>query len=494
MNLTSPDLTSPPNPLSHRRGGTEMSFVFSCSPSPMGEGAGGRGQGQRGQNSPANNRGFTVYIVLAILSIAMLMISVLLIRINAVQKFSSAAVKKTQAFHLAQSGVERASYFLSGGDNHTIDWECENYSEKIGEFGEITLQNRKFGVFAKLTSTGRRLDYTCTYENIFGRTLPELLEPVITLTGHSGGLELKDGSTLSGPVVLFHGGIKYYQSPVIIKVSPSLPFDSLAVYKTVQKINSECIALLANKNNITSDFRIDETTDITKFGDTIVVLGNLDISGRELENKVIIVSGNATLEHNAVLRLSMLFCENAYVNNARVLQSVVYTQKKCLLQSGVYNAQCITNDSLIVKNGMSFGTMSVFVNYRSIVNDTVVSGGIYLDENTRYQGVIISVMDSLAKKRSWYPSITLGLKASVNGVLVTNQSIYMKENSVKGHIWAQQIESSDKNVAYTNYLIGCTIQPSEINIPFPLFGPAPLRLLGDQASEVHYQHASGETL
>jgi len=36
--------TSPPNPLSHRRGGIEMNIILSSSPSPMGEGAGGRGQ------------------------------------------------------------------------------------------------------------------------------------------------------------------------------------------------------------------------------------------------------------------------------------------------------------------------------------------------------------------------------------------------------------------------------------------------------------------
>ncbi len=464
-------------------------YGFLSSSPPAGDLGGVPLRGAGGEvNSPSNNRGFTVYLVLAILSIAILMISVLLLRINAVQKSASATVKKTQAYHLAQSGVERASYFLSGGDKHTIDWECDNYVEKIGDFGIITLQNRKFGVYSKLTSTGRRLDYTCTYQNIFGRTIPELLKPVITLTGHSGGLELKDGSTLSGPVVLFHGGIRYYQSPVIIKVSPSLPFDSSAVYKTVQKINSECIALLANKNSITSDFTINESTDLTKYGDTIVVLGDLAISGRELENKLIIVSGTATLDRNAALRMSMLFCETAHVNDARVLHSVVYTQKKCLLRSGMYNAQCITNDSLVIKKEMAFGTMSVCVNYRSAVNDTIVSGGVYLDENVKYQGVIISVMDSLAKKRCWYPSITLGQHTSVNGILVTNQSIYMKKNSIKGHIWAQQIESSDKNVAYTNYLIGCTIQPSEINIPFPLFGPAPFRLVADQVSEAQYQH------
>jgi hypothetical protein len=468
-----------------RKIGAELAHA----PAPLSYGRGAGGE----VKTHSNNSGFTVYIVLTILSIAMFMISVFLIRMNAVQKFSSAEVKKIQVYHLAQSGVERASYFLSGGDNHTIDWECENYAEKIGDYGLITLQNRKFGVFAKLTSTGRRLDYTCTYQNIFGRTLPELLDPVITLTGHSGGLELKDGSTLSGPVVLFHGGIRYYQSPVIIKVSPSLPFDSTAVYKTVQKINSECIALLANRNCITSDFVINESTDLTKYGDTIVVLGNLEISGREIENKLIIVSGTATLDRNAALRMTMLFCETAQVNDARVLHSVVYTQKKCLLRSGMYNAQCITNDSLVIKKDMSFGSLSVCVNYRSTVNDTIVSGGVYLDENVNYHGVIISVMDSLAKKRCWYPSITLNRNASVNGILVTNQSIYMKENSVKGHIWAQQIESSDKNVAYTNYLIGCTIQPSEINMPFPLFGPSPFRLLTDQATEAHYQHVLRDT-
>jgi len=46
-----------------------------------------------------------------------------------------------------------------------------------------------------------------------------------------------------------------------------------------------------------------------------------------------------------------------------------------------------------------------------------------------------------------------------------------QRNKITGHIWAQQIESSDNNVAYTNHIINCTIQLPEKDVLFPLVNP-----------------------
>ena len=378
---------------------------------------------------------------------------------------------------LAESGIVRAEYFLCDGDGHSLDWETDNYKEDVNDFGKISIKNKRFGVYSQIEAIGKRLDYSCTIKGLFGREIPPLLDPVITLTGHAGGLELRKESKISGTVVLFHGGIKNTNVPVIIRSSPVFPFDSTSVYKAVKRCNDQFLSLLTSKNVITGNAMITSTNDSNYTRDTLIVMGDCELNNVTLQNRLLAVSGKLIIIGNCKIEKSALFCEKCEIRGGLTNNTLIFCQKKLSIKNGNHNTQFIAADSITISNSAHFGTMVTCVNYREVKNDTLVSGGVYLENKTRYSGIIISAMDSIAKKREWHPSVVLDSLAEVNGMIITDQSIFMKENRIKGHIWARQIETTDDKLSYTNYLINCQIESGPEKYSFPLFGPQPVRII-----------------
>jgi hypothetical protein len=215
--------------------------------------------------------------------------------------------------------------------------------------------------------------------------------------------------------------------------------------------------------------------------DTINVMGDCELKNVTLSNKCFAVSGELTVDGTTKIDKSKFFCEKCNIKNGVTSNSLFFSQKKMIIKGGFHSAQFIASDSIEVGNNSRFGTMALCVNYREVRSDTLVSGGVYLEEKSQFRGIIISAMDSIAKKREWRPSIVLGRMAEVNGMLITDQSVFIKDNLISGHVWARQIESTDDKLSYTNYLFGCVITPSEIGFPFPLFGPPPVGIvMGDR--------------
>lgn len=429
-----------------------------------------------------NQNGFSIYLIIIILTIVSILLSVTLYGIHSTRKSASAEMKKFQARMLAESGIVRAEYFLSGGDGHSLDWETDNYKEEMNDFGTISIKNKRFGVYSEIEASGKRLDYTCTIKGLFGRDLPPLLDPVITLTGHAGGLELKKESKISGTVVLFHGGIKNSNIPVIIRSSPVLPFDSTSVYKAVKRCDDQFLSLLTSKNVITGNAMITSANDSNYTHDTLIFMGDCELNNVTLQNRLLAVSGKLIIIGNCKIEKSALFCEKCEIRGGLTNNTLFYSQKKMSIENGIHNAQFIATDSIKISNSAHFGVMATCVNYRDVKNDTLVSGGVYLERKTHFRGIIISAMDSIAKKREWRPSVVLDSLAEVNGMVITDQSIFMKQNRIKGNIWARQIETTDEKLSYTNYLINCQIESGSEKYSFPLFGPRPVKIrLGEHS-------------
>lgn len=420
------------------------------------------------------------------MSITAIILSNSLYSLNSIRKQTSIELKKFQARMLAESGIVRAEYFLSGGDGHSLDWETENYSENVNTFGTISLKNLRFGAFTRIEARGIRLDYTCTIKGLFGRDIPEALDPTITLTGNTGGLELKNNSEVTGYVVLSHGRIKHRQDQVIIRESPSLPFDTKALSAMFKKYNKQFVKMLSGKNAVSGSKEFTDNNDSSMVIDTIIIFGDCNLIGVDVNNKCFAISGKLTIGNNAKVEQSKIFCHECEIREATTNNSFFFSQKKMTIGNGAHNSQFIVNDTIIIGRKARFGNMALCINYRGIHDDTIVSGGVYIEDRSQFKGIIISGIDSIGKKKEWRPSIVLGKQAVVNGLIITDHSIYMKENKINGHIWAMQIESSDENMSYINYLFQCTINPAQENFPFPLFGPLPvsIRLSGNSVQYV----------
>ncbi|NLD99429.1 MAG: hypothetical protein GX640_06095, partial [Fibrobacter sp.] len=372
-----------------------------------------------------------------------------------------------------------------GGDGHTITWETDRFEETLENYGSIILKNGRFGLFSRIESRGLLLQSVDTVSGIAGRDIPLNLQPSLTLSGHVGGLILYNGSSIDGQVVLHHGDIyrerrgrplSEYQNRLIIRESPSLPFDSLAIPKLFEQLNNAHISLLSSKNVITANVLISNPKDTLFKNDTIVVLGNCLIDGGPLQNKTLVVSGMLMVQRNALIQLCRIYAEKVTIEDGMTDGSVFYSSKNTSINGGEHNSQFFSGDTLLCKKNASFRAMNVLACFQKAKNDSIICGGVNFEPGTRVKGTVICCRDSSARRVISGPAIVFGRGCVFTGVAVTDYDIDILEMQVKGHIWARSITTSDSGKSYTNFLINSSIKRPDEQLFFPLIGGLPVEV------------------
>ena len=373
-----------------------------------------------------------------------------------------------------------------------MDWETNLLQENIPGFGDIKLLHKKFGLFSRVVSQGIRIKDTCTISGLFGRNLPPILQPTLTLTGHVGSLVLYEGSSIDGYIVLHHGEIyrnrrgrplSEYQNRLIIRESPSLPFDSTKIPLLFDKFSTEYQRLLRNKNAISGNMHIDKNTnDSILQQNEIIVLGDCYISSGSLVKTKLAVSGKIHIQNSAIINESELYSAKLIVDGGVSSNSLFYSLKTIQIKGGNHNSQFFARDSISIAKQASFDKFNTFVSYREMIKDNTVSGGIVFESGSEITGTVISCLDPLAKKILTGASITIGKKSSLIGVIVTDHDLDINEITIKGHVWARSIVARNEKQSFVNYLISSTIEQPEHSIPFPLVGLPPVKMVFQKAT------------
>jgi hypothetical protein len=378
-----------------------------------------------------------------------------------------------------------------------MDWETDNFEETVDSFGTIKISNKRFGLFSKITSVGKRINSEYTVSGLFGRDIPELLKPSLTLTGHVGGLVLYEGSKIDGYIVLHHGDIyrdkrgtplKEYRDKLIIRESQQLPFDSMAIPKLFQQMANVHTTSLSDKGAITGNLEIISSEDSLVRKKTIVVLGNCSIKIAKLDNKKIIVSGNLEIMDGAQVEESEMYAEKIKVMSGSTKNSLFYSERVMDLKGGNHNSQFFARDSIKISHEVTFGELSIICVNREGVKDSTVSGGVYFEENSTFTGTAISCNDSSAKNIYTGPSIVFGQNCHIAGFLITNHDIDIKNAIVKGNIWARNVVTTKKDQSYINYLVMSVIEKVDKSTQFPLLGRLPAKVIGTGYKSVYIKN------
>lgn len=437
-----------------------------------------------GNNPLANQRGYALYLVLVVLSISGILFTVSL-KSSSLAQIAALNLKNRMSAKLnALSGMERAEYFLNGGDGHDFTWETEKFYEEMPGAGSFEIICSRFGVLKKTICTGKRLKQQYTVNAIMGRDLPKNIAGIITLTGHVGGLVLDGGTTLKGTVVLHHGAVKRGKNKSSIPgsdtwtkniESPSLPFD--------KKPLETLFAVLPQKlNGIHNDtLKTSSSTHITNAQDTllkaspVLIQGDLTIAGCEIDNTEFIVSGNCTIEGNALLKRVAIYADKITVRDGTTVNALLFAQSGITVTGGEHRSQFLANDTIIISKEGQCHEGTILISHRIQKNDTLLSGGITLAPGSVFDGHIICYSDSLinaANVRSG-ASITLGERSTVIGTIITDGDIDTKNIQLKGVLWARSIITMENEISYKNWLIGSPFTEYRPPYPFPLIGELP---------------------
>lgn len=423
-----------------------------------------------------SNSGYALYLVLVVLFVAGILFSVSIRSSGAAHIQSVRHVQYLQAGLLAQSGIARAEYFLNGGDGKDLNWETEEFKEKIGNYGTIIMSCRPFGLFSRVASTGSRFDKSYSLKCIMGRDVPRDLEPVITLTGHVGGLVLSQGTTIDGKVVLHHGTVKRgnnkspipnAQTWVTQRESPPIPFD-------IEKISE----FMENATERVSDNHNNEPESSAVQNDFSVMHGDYDVGQNTITDRKLIVTGALTMGRGAVCRGSMFLCKQVTITDGKTDKCVFFSDSLLQIKGGAHAAQFFSNDSIIIGKDARFDAGALWVSHRVQNSDTTLSGGIVFPEKVTLNGHVICFTDSIEDNSEVRvgPAVVLGEQSAFNGTIITDGDISMKNIAINGHIWARSIVTIDDKISYKNWLLGCTVKKLKDNIPFPLLGDTPVKV------------------
>ncbi|HEX3020758.1 MAG TPA: hypothetical protein VHP36_10670 [Chitinispirillaceae bacterium] len=435
---------------------------------------------------PNNQSGYTLYTVLIILTVTAILLSLTIKHIGFTRKQTSNDIHGIQARLLAESGITRAEYFLNGGDGHSMEWETDRFEESIGNYGKILLKIRKFGLFSRIESQGIRLKNTCTISGLFGRDIPDILKPSLTLTGHVGGLILHEGSAIEGQIVLHHGDIyrerrgrpiAEYQKKLIIRESQDLPFDSLLIPELIGDLNKTHISLLSSKNALTGYLSDSNLRDCLLKNDTIVVLGDCRIEHTKVHNKLMVISGTLSINDNSSIDGSLFLAEKIIINGGNVSGTLFFSSKKTMLNGGYLNSQFYAQDTISATKEVKYGAMTVIACLRNRSVDSTLTGGICFEAGTSFKGTVIGYVDNSAKLSGIGPSVVFGKGSDVSGVIITNHDLDIKEIKIKGYVWARTIMTLYNGMSFTNYLINSTISQPDKEFFFPMIGELPARIL-----------------
>ncbi len=434
-----------------------------------------------------NNKGYTLYLVLVTVAVAGILFTISLNASASAHLVSIRQSQRLQAKLLAQSGIARAEYFLNGGDGHNLYWETDGFKESINKYGEISLLCNRFGGFARVISEGRRLKKKYTLQGLMYRDVPKNISPVLTLTGHVGGLVLDYTTSLSGTVVIHHGKVTRgkRRDPIpgstawtTLRESPAFPFAIEPLKTTIRVLENSLQRSGSTAHQVSGNYSIVKQHDSLLLQKSVVVTGNCTIGAVEIGSMEIVATGTITLDQGCRCNGTTFIAEKIEVMGGTTMDCLFFSRKKQTLNKGAHRSQFFATDSIIVKPEARFTHPVCWVCHRKLIADTALTGGIYFAEHSAITGQVICFADTTKTGKTPYagPSVVLGKKSVVKGCIITNGDIDMNTIDLTGHIWARSLSTKKDDVIYGNWLFGCSLKPNTEEMPFPLVGELPAKV------------------
>ena len=419
--------------------------------------------------------GYTVLLVLIVLSVAAILFTITLSQTSGVRTLATRLEQDAQCKLLAESGIARATWFLSGHEGRNYTWSTDSFVENIPPTGTITLSCGRYGAFVGVTSTGRIATHQYVLRTLFGRTAPKAMESTLTLTGQIGGIVLNNGASVDGKIVMHHGEIltglqrqyaSEYAGRVSEKASPPLPFDIQPLSDVFAAFQSELTTADTIHNLRRGPVLIKDRVDTLLAGKRMLVKGDCIIDGSKIDNYTIIATGSLTIGSQADCKNSRFIAKTILVNGGTTYHCLAYSPRSISIAAGNHDSQFLSGDTVLVGKEATFGLSAAFL-CMNTVRDTSFPQIRFAAEGI-YSGVAICINNNQRPSTDTNQAIEFGAKSVFTGYVISNGDLRFEQNTIKGKVYGRMLIAIEGNKRYTNYLFGTKIKPMDNSFPFPM--------------------------
>lgn len=416
-----------------------------------------------------NNKGYTLYLVLIILSVSAILYSVYVYTIRDTNRAITGELHRLRAQLLAESGIERAKYFLNGAEGRDRFWETDSFAESLPPYGTIHLSCRKLGGYSLVKSIGTARKISKTESALIGGKIPELVNTTLTLTGRMQNLVLDEGARIDGKVCLYSGNvlkgkkkerIRGSHTWTINRVSPPLPFD--------------CLPLVSQTNSFETDFNnssVNKTVSAIEshVNNTSLRPRKLHINGDQLfrdcdiSHSEIIVNGTIIIGQGARITSSSVLSKKCFIRGGRSEMSLFYASDSMHLQSGTHSSQFFSKGKINVGSDFKTAEGAFIFMHRSIQPDSTMRGGVEFKSGSRFIGHVICFEDTSHQLKFFKksPGITVANGSRIHGTLFTNGMLSVAQSEITGNVWAEMISMQREKSSYSNWLFGSKMKGFE---------------------------------
>jgi hypothetical protein len=426
-----------------------------------------------------NQDGYAVFTVLCILTIMGLLMGMVLQYQSWRQRLAWQELYKIKAYYAAESGLERAKFYLAGNDGKSAVWTVDTLKEVIDSASDYTLRVKRLGGYIEVVSEGRYLKHRKSLRTLMAQKTTAMQKSAISLLDTSSGLVLAGATRITGDICLGQGevteskvkgmdftGEKNYK---VIKYTPETkPGFDLAPLDTY--LDSFMTYFQASKK---ADMLINHSliyegrsADLGAYRNkTIYVEGDLVFN---LEDTAV-VSGPVTfiVERDLTIgrysRLSnMVFAVRNRIqvkDLARVEQGLLYsTNQAWVMDSARVQGQFMVDDSLVVSGDVVMEYPSFLYN-RGRREGAHLTSGIVIRDRAAITGTILyhpPGVTSAVYQESGPRKLSIGKETSIKGFAYCFGELDLN-TKLSGHLAFDHINYQRRGTTYRNWLVNQTI-------------------------------------
>jgi hypothetical protein len=306
-------------------------------------------------------------------------------------------------------------------------------------------------------------------------SMPDTLHPVISMLGSIGSLCITKDSKIAGSVALSSGKICDEQGNRIIDTNVRqiiigydqnrfpLPFLRERVDSLFKRISG-----LKTGNHA--------ATTLTPWDSVINFSGDSTIMQEGNYNRrLVIARGSLIIPSGASINGCVILSDKSIIVSGSTETSLLEADSGIVLSAGLHGSQFFSYGLITIRSSAMFKNSNTIISHGCFnAGNNNVGCGITIDSQSTIKGTIISYSECYPVAANGDYSVRVGEKSRIEGTIITDGFLMMKNCVVIGHLWFHSLHNTNiKNgstVGYINYTWGMTIIEPQPEYEFPITG------------------------
>jgi|GEM_PF-1266599 len=421
----------------------------------------------------ADSKGSALILVLVIVTVVTIMCSIVLAGITLQQKVILKTIHERQALYLAEAGIQKAMWYLSGDGGKGLRWRTEDETIELFDDHLASITVQEWGGYLIVQSKVNYKKISKCVRVLLGEYPPEPFKQAVVIGGVNYPLVVTGKNRIMGDVTVGAKGVEKgtiqgrgfegktpVEGKIIRTQDPKMPYFDPVLFSTMIQKYRNTMRNPSGYQIVDSDVSLTKELLDSLQCKKLYVCGNVvipdeDVGGASPSAFTIICTGDMIIEGNALLGPFTELAAGGQLfvkGNVRIKNCIFFAEKGIELTGNcVIAGQFISSGNIVLQDSVRLDYPSVVYCCGS-VKDNTIRGLVSLQDRSTVRGAVILCPDTekLSDKRD-ETQMKIDQNAKLVGVLYSTHSTEL-HGTVFGNVSTGAFYLYVSPTTYVNWL------------------------------------------